>query len=169
MKTQLFRTLFWGQKLCVFARAHKLLTCSSTGTPTCMPCKDVHPILLTQTVYCPLQPRPQGAFQKPGNSALGTRLSPLCSEMNAQTVLAKVSNRESKFHCYQSWGVLTLTGLYGEAPPTFFRRQVISKGSWSIWKGREICHCSLWQDLLERLTGEFYGSEKDKKTFKFTG
>ena len=168
MKTPLFRTLFWGQKLCPFARAHKLLTCSSTGTPTCMPYKEVHPILLTQTVYCPLQPSLQGAFPKPGNSALGTRLSPLCSEMNAQTVLAKVSQQGKQIPLLSALGGTHFNGPIRGGPAHLFRLCVISKGSWSIRKCREICHCSLWQDLLERLTGAFYGSEKDKKTFKFT-
>lgn len=61
--------------------------------PTCMPYKEVHPILLTETVYSPLQLRPQDAFPWLWKSALGTRLSPLFSEMNAKPVLAKVSKQ----------------------------------------------------------------------------
>ena len=69
-------------------------------------------------------------------------------------------------------GVLPYNGLYREAPPekgtlsgfTFLKGWDFI--SWSIWKSREICHCSLQKNLTE-LTDEFYGCRKDKKTFWF--
>ena len=70
-------------------------------------------------------------------------------------------------------------GLYVEAPPergtsqSSFRYMKLMKGctwgfrSWSIWKGREICHCDLWKDL-KGLKDPFYGCEKVKETFWFS-
>ena len=93
-----------------------------------MPYKEVHPILLTQTVYCPLQPRPQGVFPKPGNSALGTRLSPLCSEMNAQTVLAKVSQQGKQISLLSALGGAHFNGPIRGGPAHLFQASGYIKG-----------------------------------------
>ena len=45
-------------------------------------------------------------------------------------------------------GGSSFNGLHGEAPPgrgTFFRLQGGDFARWSIRKGREICHLSLWK------------------------
>ena len=60
-------------------------------------------------------------------------------------------------------------GLYGKAPPergTFSRLQAYKKGwyltSWSMQKGREICHLDLWKGPKE-LTDKFYDFIKTRK------
>ena len=93
-----------------------------------MPYKEVHPILLTQTVYCPLQPRPQGVFPKPGNSALGKRLSPLCSEMNAQTVRAKVSQQGKQIPLLSALGGTHFNGPIRGGPAHLFQASGYIKG-----------------------------------------
>ena len=87
--------------------------------------------------------------------------------------LTGILPNESKTRGRVGWGGTPSNGLYRGLClkwVPFSGLRYISKGrdftSWSIWKGREICHFGLYKDL-KRLQKDFMAVKKSRKFFAF--